>query len=427
MNAEPQTSAPVKRPRWPGHLLGLGALATGAAVLATASVQPCGWGVYTRPFLALFALAGGVLILVGDPWWKWLLRLWALAQVAVVVVDPSGPLTRQAFVWFAWEQVSRTSVDGQVIEATGYGVNFAALALFLFIEVVISRRWHAVVPVHLWQFQVLRLARSLFVLCTLGLLAFVGWTYHPLFLQNEPLLVIDAPPPGAEVWAGDRRLGGTPLVITRESLVEWGLSKSSRPPACALKWSLLEEGLDLTGNSATTNLLLKAPGWCAKQFVSFASAWGPRALPRGGAALTPGSRVHVPITTKAQAGVAIDLGEPLPLSCAPGREADFTIVLRRNPPDPHAAGTGPAPTAARAVLKVTFQKGSIAPSTDVPLPAEWLSPPVGAALRHGFKVKVPGTPGRYLVRFSYLLYGGAGGGQRLDHGMARTYAFIEVK
>lgn len=80
-------------------------------------------------------------MILRKPLWFPLLALWAVLQIPVVIVDPSGPLTNQGFHLGAVRSVSR-SVNGVVVEASGSGFNLAGL-IFLIWVVVVNRRWRA--------------------------------------------------------------------------------------------------------------------------------------------------------------------------------------------------------------------------------------------------------------------------------------------
>jgi hypothetical protein len=101
------------------------------------------WGVVTPPYglasatrcaLAIVGIVGAMLFFKRNPHWFVLLCIWSVAQLHVIIVDPSGPLTNQAFhlgVIFS----QSNSVNGQVSSTSGYGVNlvgviFLVLAIF---------------------------------------------------------------------------------------------------------------------------------------------------------------------------------------------------------------------------------------------------------------------------------------------------------
>jgi hypothetical protein len=406
-------------------LLGLYAVAAGAAALISASLWPQGWGVITRPALGLAGLAGGLLLLCGDPSWRALLRLWAFAQAAVFVVDPSGELTRQPFLRLAYSSISSTTSNDQVIDAQGYGINLAGVGLLVLTQWIISRKWYMDVPIYRWQFVGLRVVRSVFLSVVLAAGGYLGWLWAPSLLAKEQLLVITSPLPGTEVFAKDRRLGWTPLVLTTPKLVEWGLSRPEGPARCHLRRAPLDNGYLLTGNKAATTLLLKPPWWCEGQFLTFESEWGRRGVPMS--ERHSSNRCEVLLVAKSQAGLVLSLPQGIPKTVSPGQALEFPVVLRRNPPDPRVRVLPPTKPPLKALIVVTYALGTAYPSKQFELPDSWREPGVGAELSQLVKVAAPDKPGKYEVRVHYSLHGGASGQERLDYGTARCFGFVEVR
>lgn len=101
--------------------------------------EPRGVGTASRALLSVVGMAGGILLILRKPLWFPLLVIWAVLQIPVVIVDPSGPLTNQAFHLGAIQSTS-SSVNGTVVEASGFGFNLAGV-IFLFWAVVVNRRW----------------------------------------------------------------------------------------------------------------------------------------------------------------------------------------------------------------------------------------------------------------------------------------------
>ncbi|MBI5383200.1 MAG: hypothetical protein HZA90_00790 [Verrucomicrobia bacterium] len=417
MDLQETGSAPQTTARWPGYLLGLYAITCGVLTLTSIQLYPPGWGNFTRPLLAVWGITAGLMLLVGDPWWKGLLRVWLLVQVVVLTLDPSGPITKQAGPWMASQNLNWIVSGDQVIQARGAGVNFAAIVLFALAQWILARRWHPKVPDQLWHFQVLRFARTLFVAATVAGLGYLGWQLAPPLLARDALFVIHSPVPGADVYAEGRKLGSTPLVVTHEKMVSWGLSKPSSAAKCVLIPTSLDEGLHLVGNSGAAAILFKPPAWCASQFATCESEWGPRAIPFS--MVLGSNRCDVMFVSQAQPGVILSMPEGSPRTGKPGQPAQFAVAMKRNP-----APLQGAP--ARATLGVTFARGTSQETAEVTLPAEWASTNTVKKL-HQFHVTVPKVPGKYSVRFQYQLFGGTNGQQRLDAGWSRTYGFLEVK
>ena len=207
MNDTPQPiPAPEQKPessslllRWPSYVVAIWAIASGVLALSSFNIYPAGWGVFTRPFLAVLGIAGGLLVFCGDPWWKPLLRIWVLAQVAVIVVDPSGELTRQPLLWFValTRGTGATSTADQVVAIRTFGINFMGILLYLFLWYIISRRYHQDVPSRAVQFLALRVVRSLWVAFTLIYITCLAWFWgKPWIESRQALAMIDCPPRG---------------------------------------------------------------------------------------------------------------------------------------------------------------------------------------------------------------------------------------
>lgn len=425
MDSQDTVSRSSKLPRWPGYLLGLYAVVCGVIALLSIDVYPPGWAIYARPLLAVWGIGGGLLLLVGDPWWRPLLQFWTLAQAAVVVIDPSGDLTRQPGFFFGVQQIAYSTVNDQVVQARGYGVNFWGVFLFLLTQWIISRKWYATVPTQLWQFQALRAGRLLLVLATLTLLGYVGWRWAPLVLEKNPLMVITCPPPGAEIYMEERKLGSTPLVVTEEKLVKWGLSRAGGARVCSVSRTGLDDGFYLMGNSRAATVLLKPPWWCEDEFVTYPTPWGPRAVPVHDTS-SP-KRLHTLMIAKDQPGLVLGRPDSGPESSASGEPIKVPVVLWRNPADPRIKVTAPPVAGARAGLAFTFARGSSYTTETAELPERWSDPEIGANLSHVAQVEAPRTPGQYSYRIQYRLYASTNTARRLDDGWVRTYGYLEVK
>jgi hypothetical protein len=432
----PRAAASVAvRRRWPGDLLGLYAVAAGLVAMFSASVYPCGWGVFTRPLLGLIGLAGGLLLFLGDPWWKPLLRIWTFAQAVVVVVDASGELTGQPFWWFpdapslwiiqktSW--ITWVTLNDQVIGARGYGGNVLGLLLFAFTWWIIGRKWYADVPKPGWPFIALRIVRSLLVVGAAVWVGLLAFRWAPLYVAADPLMVVLCPLPGADVYLEHRRLGSTPLVVTHDKMVAWGLSRTQGVHRCAVLRPSLGDGFSLQGNSGTKTLQLKPPFWCEKSFELARTEWGPRAVLIND--LGTSNRHVFRLVAKAQPGFVLGLAEGGPGVTPPGQPMPFTVGLRCNPPDPRVPAPPPSPSATRAVLEIIWLSTTNQVKQEVILPAEWNNPAPGARLEHAFKVAAPAAPGKYDLRFTFGRYADAQSKQPIDPGWKRTYGFVEVR
>lgn len=417
--------ASKSRVRWPGHLLGLYAVACGGAAVLGAGVHPEGWAVFTQPLLGVIGLAGGLLALLGDPWWRPLLRLWLLAQVPVLIVDSSGELTRQPGLWFGFTAGSTGTTGTSALRLEGYGVNVAGLLLLALAHWIIARRWYADVPGALWQFQALRLVRTLFVCATFALLGYVGWGWGPLLVARQALLVVHCPLPGADVYAGEHKLGATPLILTHERLVRWGLSRADGPARCDIRPTPLGDGFILSGNRSATNLFLKPPRWCQNHFSTWPSEWGPRGAP--GEVVISSNRCFARLICRSQPGYVLTVSGVTPQTCSPGQPVEFAVGVRLTSQIPPARPQTRADSGPPGKLAITFLRGSAVETKEVELPPDRAGAVPGAELKHTFRIPAPQAPGRYRVRLRYVPGGSPGTEPVRAAEAARTYAALEVK
>lgn len=438
MNAtlEP-TPAPETKPAsflrpafWPSYFVAVWAIASGILALSSFSIYPAGWAVFTRPFLAIVGIAGGLLVFCGDPWWKPLLRIWALAQVAVIVVDPSGELTRQPLLWFValTRGTGIASTADQVVAIRTFGINFMGVLLYLFLWYIISQRYYQDVPARAFQFLALRVVRSLFVAVTLIYAACLAWFWgKPWIESRQALAMIDCPPPGMEVYAGPVRLGTAPLAITHDKLVAWGLSKQDRPPRAQLNVNPMGNGLLLAGNSAATNLLFKPVWWCANRYATYQSEWGLRGVPDPDLVRCGPTNARVSLISTQSFGMVLTARPPNPAVPAPGELIEIPFELRRNPRDIRVPHTPPAEARGRPVMGLVFMKGSSVQTRQADLPPEFANPPIGSVLSQTCKVAAPDTPGRYEYWLVHDVLSATNTSKKVDYGRARTYGVLEVK
>jgi len=243
------------------------------------------------------------------------------------------------------------------------------------------------------------------------------------------LLVIDCPLPGADVYAKERKLGSTPLVVTSEKLVEWGLSKAADETKCRLGPGPLEAGPWLAGAGAGVELLLKAPDWCAERYLGMNTPWGRRTVSELGPQVLSGTWSH-PLVCRSQAGLVFDEPILVPSVCRPTQPVLFTVTLRRNPPE-LAWGSPPVRVeGGYAQLAIVFwptlSRVATHSTTNIPLPSAWGHLEAGQSLTHDFTCLAPGLPGLYQVAIHYRLSEGANRPIRAGSERVRTYGLLQV-
>lgn len=408
MNVEKQGGAVRAAITWPGYVLGVYALICGVSAILSASTIPHGWAFITRPVLGCVGVMAGLMLLLRDGWWKLLLQLWLLAQVAVVIVDLSGPLTAQSGLHITCVRYGgSTSVGPELQDFTGWGVDFGALILLVLVWVIMAKRWYPV-DAGRWLNGVAGVLKIVFLVAALagGVYACLRWA-KPL-LNRDALMVIDSPPPGAEVYLKDKLLGSTPLAVTQENLVEWGLSKTDAAKKCTISLSPLQNIL-LQGASGTGELLFKPPAWLAADYVTMPTTWGIRGV-------TPIRNYYtsnywsVPLLSNRQPGLLLDRPVIEPSDCRPGERIKIAVQMWRNADDPRAVAPPPKEQVLSAQLSVLFWKqinSSVGgySTTNLELPPAWTHLAVGQTVSNVVTVTAPSSPGIYTIRLNYLMMG----------------------
>jgi hypothetical protein len=408
VNHQEEEDAVPAATTWPGYVLGIYALVCGIWAILSASFYPPGWAVISRPALGCVGVMAGLLLLLRDDGWKPLLQLWFLAQTAIVIVDPSGPLTAQPGLHINCIRYGARSSSGPLLlNFTGYGVNFGALILLVLVWMVLAKRWHPV-DAGRWLERVGGFLEIVFFVAVLAGGAYAGWRWAKPLLDRDALMVIDSPPPGAEVYLKDKLLGTTPLAITQEKLVEWGLSKSGAVKKCTVSLSPLGNIL-LQGSSGTGELLLKPPAWLIADYVTMPTPWGIRGL-------TTVRNSHaskywsVLLLSKKQPGLLLD--QPLiePYECKPGERIKIAVQMWRNAEDPRVLMPHPAAPALGARLAVLFWRpdkfsGRSYFTTNFDLPPTWTHLAVGESVSNVVTVPAPLVPGAYTIRLSCAMIG----------------------
>jgi hypothetical protein len=429
MNQDEQEGpAPAVR-TWPGYALGAYALICGVSAVVSAHVYPHGWAVITVPALGCVGVMAGLMLLLRDGWWKPLLHLWLLAQAAVVIVDTSGPLTWQPGLHVNYIRFGGITSSGPLLlDYTGYGVNFAAVLLLVLVWVVLAKRWYPA-GAGPWLNRVAALVEIVFLAAVVAGCAYAGLRWARPLLNKDALMVIDSPPPGAGVWLKDKFLGFTPLAVTQEKLVEWGLSKPGAPGKCTVSPSPLDNGVLLHGASATGELLFKPPDWLAADYVTAMTPWGIRGVaPMHG--YYTSNYWSVPLLSKRQPGLV--LGQPViePSECKPGEPVKIAVQMWRNADDPRLPMRVPEEQAQAARLSVLFWRqlaGGTASmdTTNLDLPPAWAHLAVGQTVSNTVTLPAPLMPGTYTIRLACTMRGATN--QPLGVGPYISFGLLNVK
>ena len=404
MNQEEQEGPAPPARTWPGYALGAYALICGASAVLSARVYPHGWAVITVPALGCVGVTAGLMLLLRDGWWKPLLHLWLLAQVAVVIVDVSGPLTWQPGLHINVIRFGAITSSGPWIEDySGCGVNVAAVILLVLVWVVLAKRWYPA-GAGSWLNRVAATLEIVFLVAALACAAYAGLRWAKPLLNRDALVVIDSPPPGAGVWLQDKFLGFTPLAVTQQKLVEWGLSKPGAAGKCAVSPSPFDNGILLLGASATGELLFKPPDWLAADYVTAVTPWGIRGLtPMHGSYAS--NYWSVPLLSKRQPGLV--LGQPViePSECKPGEPVKIAVQMWRNADDPRNPVHFPEEQAQSARLSVLFWRQGSMNTTNLDLPPAWAHLAVGQTVSNTVTLPAPLMPGTYTIRLHCAMLG----------------------
>jgi hypothetical protein len=370
------------------------------------------------------------MLLLRDGWWKPLLHLWLLAQAAVVIVDTSGPLTWQPGLHINVIRFGGGISSGPVLlNYSGHGVNFAAVILLVMVWVVLAKRWYPV-GAGPWLNRVAATLEIVFLVAVLAGGAYAGLRWARPLLNRDALMVIDSPPPGAGVWLQDKFLGFTPLAVTQEKLVEWGLSKPGAAGKCTVSSSPLGNGLLLQGASAAGELLFKPPDWLAADYVTVPTPWGIRGVTpiRN---YYPSNYWPVPLLSKREPGLV--LGRPViePSECKPGEPVKIAVQMWRNANDPRITwGFPPEEQPLNAQLSVEFlsERDLFRKSysrTNADLPPAWTHLAVGETVSNAVTLPSPLMPGIYTVRLACLMTGATN--QPLGIGPYISFGLLNVK
>jgi hypothetical protein len=425
---EPQepVTTPIKTRKWPGDVLGGYALLCGLGAMLFASLYPPGWAAMTRPALGVVGVVAGLLFFLRDRWWKPLLLFWLAAQVPVIIVDPSGELTRQPGFRLNFIGQNMNPAEGPtVLEASGFGIEFAAVLLIIAVRFILANRWYRAEPGPGLFRGLAGALRVLPFVVVVSVAACVGTRWSKLRLRHDALLTLDCPFPGADIYAGDKKLGSTPLMITGDRLVEWGLNRPDAKSACWLNPTATDQGLALFSGNSSMEILFKAPDWCASHFQNVRTPWGIRAVPDLGRGHSS-NYWSVPLTSQSQPGLVLNELGIEPSVCRPGQEVGFTVQLRHNPPDPRMRRPVPPLQGTRAELVVFFWHRAGYSSSNIELPLPWARLGFGQVVTHAFKVTAPSQPGTYTVHCKYKLTENI---RRAGtyYSWIRTYGILEVQ
>ena len=203
----------VKQSPWPGYIIAVYALTVGLASILFENFATPGWGISTRPLLGLLGVTGALLLLLRDSWWKAVLILWLIAQIPLIIIDPSGELTKQAGLFLSFKATGPMIwTNGVLSEIRAYGANLAAVGLLALIVWTINRGWFPQGPGPRWM-RFLSGAIQLMLLAAFALGLFFGYRWAKPWVDKDVALVIDALPPGTEVYANEKGLGLTRMAL----------------------------------------------------------------------------------------------------------------------------------------------------------------------------------------------------------------------
>jgi hypothetical protein len=192
-------------------------------VLVNLSGAPgLGWAHVTVPLVSGLGLAGAYGLVRG---WRdagWMLMVWAVLQVPVWIVDPSGSLVGSV-VFAGWTKTQTMSVNDVVVQRTGYGMNWAGLGWVVLAVLVMGFRLHAEIKPfqapawvsRVWE-KVLPGRRGTAVIALFAVVLFAVWWWWPQPAQEDVIAEIGTDSRGDEVYLGEHYLGRTPLVITKQ-------------------------------------------------------------------------------------------------------------------------------------------------------------------------------------------------------------------
>ncbi len=436
MNAEPtDSSGPTpSRMAWLGLLLGLYALGAGTAAWGAIEWRHPGWAWYTRPLLGTFGIWGGLLLLVRSRGWMAYLVFWALLQVPVVILDPSGPLTQQPGVQMMFKNTTETFSGLQLEDWLGFGVNLAGVVLLLVVVVVGKNRWHpAIDPANPSRFgsavHDLAIAWSCLVLLAGGGL---GARY---LLGREAALVVNSQLPGTSVYFENQWAGLTPLYLSREKLVELGLCSAEGTNRVLLLPVGPADSWVASGDKRACSVGVLAPWFCRGAFQHMPTPHGARTMTLSDAG--QGGRAGlIALAAKQRAGLVLSQPDPRAQEAGTNSLLAIPLELRFNPPDRGApGGVAKSLPGSNAVLRVTFSKsdprrpGSFQQTglTNVSLPESWACLGPGDVVSQTLQIKTPATPGLYYYSCAFIETGPPRNPNRLATPFTRCFGSVQVK
>jgi hypothetical protein len=274
--------------------------------------------------------------------------------------------------------------------------------------VVLAKRWYPV-DAGRWLDRIAGFFEIVFLVAVLAGGVYAGLRWAKPLLNRDAMTVIDSPPPGAVVYLKDKLLGSTPLAVTQEKLVEWGLSKPDAGKKCIVSSSPLGDGLLLQGSSATGELQFKPPAWLAADYMAMPTPWGIRGLttmPNHYAS----NYWSVLLLSKEQPGLLLDQPVIEPSDCKPGEPIKIAVQMWRNAGDSRVPAPPPAEQVLTARLSVLFWRQNNFPgasyfTTNFELPPAWAHLTVGGTVSNVVTLSAPLMPGTYTIRLGCVLAG----------------------
>lgn len=436
MNAEATVASGPGHTRmaWLGILLALYALGAGAAAWGFMEWRHPGWAWYTRPLLGTFGVCGGLLLLARSRGWRAFLVFWSLAQVPVIILDPSGPLTQQPGLPMIFKHATESFAGLQLEDWLGFGVNLTGVVLFLLVWAVGQNRWHPLIapanPSRLGSIvHDLALVWSCVVLVAGGVLAVRA------VLGREAALVIRSQVPGASVYFESQWVGLTPLYLSREKLVELGLCSPDGTNRVTLLPSGPNDSWVAAGDKRTTRVGLLAPCFGRASFQQMPTPHGLRTMTLAEAGQANRAGV-LALAAKQRAGLVLSQAEPLLREAGTNSLLAIPLELRFNPPDRGApGGAGHRLPGSNAVLRVVFSKsdprrpGVFQPAglTNISLPESWARVGPGDGVTEIFQIQAPAAPGLYYYACTFTEAVPPRNPNRLATPFTRCFGSVQVK
>lgn len=397
------------------------AICIGVGSFGLVPAYPSGWATTTVPLLSLLGILAGTLLLLRYRIAVPVMIVYLMMQAAVVIVDPSGPLFRQAIFW-GWQRITSHSVNGVIISMHGTGENYWAWIPMAFLTAVILLGLHP-------PFKALRISPRIRTACDIVAVAFAvvlaAYLCVARLAPHSPAVArISCDVAGTSVWMNGHDLGRAPLTITLATLQAMHLSAKPSPDSIRLRSDCSYRGFLLQNASWQAKITFQPPSNLSGLFLPFPTPWADCAqiIVSGSdnarkALLVPRRTVQVAIRCDPKSRYVV----------LPGRRFHIRTVIS-NTGTKHYQGSSAQIHVQWKSFADRWDTAGVtadpaAGKTIIRLPPKFCDLSAGAARAQIITLVAPRMPGNYCFRFAYELLQSNG---RLCVDIPVAYALVRV-